>query len=68
MTMWPGAVRCVVCERGSADMMLVQVIETGSGPGRGQYACPSPCAQQYAKRLYAPDWLREDLYARGLWP
>ncbi len=63
-----GTGRCIVCGATRADVMLVQIIESGSGPGWGHYACPEPCAQQYAKRTYAPEWLQDDLRARGLWP
>ncbi|MGW7516898.1 hypothetical protein ACWGJ2_15015 [Streptomyces sp. NPDC054796] len=66
--MWPETARCIICNTNRIDLMLVQIIEVGSGPGHGQYACPTPCAQQYATRTYAPDWLRDDLRKRGLWP
>lgn len=47
-------------------MMLVQIIECGSGIAPGLYACPAPCAQDFAKRPDAPDWLHDDLRERGL--
>lgn len=48
-------------------MVLVQVIERGSVVAPGLYGCPELCAQQFAKRPDAPDWLHDDLRKRGLW-
>lgn len=59
---------CVLCGEGSGETIQVQVIESMSGPGWGLYACPTPCAQQYATRSCAPEWLQEDLAKLGLWP
>lgn len=59
---------CIVCDTFGPGRMLVKIVETMSGPGRGLYACAEPCAQQYARRRYAPDWLRDDLRKLGLWP
>jgi hypothetical protein len=64
----PFGERRVLCELTQGEKVLVQVIESGSGPGWGLYACPSPCAQEYATRSYAPDWLQDDLRKLGLWP
>ena len=66
--MWPVGARCVVCEKHRADMVLVRIVEAGSGPGHGLYACPEPCAQQCAAAASAPEWLRDELRERGLWP
>jgi hypothetical protein len=60
--------RCGLCDDYSEGKMLVKIIETGSGPGAGIYACPTPCAQRWARRPFAPDWLVDDLRAMGLWP
>ncbi|WP_207794548.1 hypothetical protein [Streptomyces bathyalis] len=59
---------CIICQKRQGETILVQAIESGSGPGWGLYACPSPCAQEYAGRSYAPSWLQEDLRQLGLWP
>lgn len=68
MSTWPDAARCAICRRNTADLMLVQIVEVGSGPGRGWYACPVPCAQRHAESGLGADWLRDDLRKRGLWP
>lgn len=49
-------------------LVLVNIAEVGSGPGRGLYACLVPCAPRYAAWPGSPDWLREDLKALDLWP
>ncbi|GAB2799060.1 hypothetical protein [Streptomyces daliensis] len=49
---------CCECGEWSADAVLVQVIESGSGPGGLLYACRAPCAVICAGRHCAPDWLR----------
>jgi hypothetical protein len=59
---------CCLCRAGGGEKVLVQCIESGSGPGWNLYACPTPCAQQYALRSYAPDWLPGELAKLGLWP
>ncbi|SCK37140.1 hypothetical protein H181DRAFT_03137 [Streptomyces sp. WMMB 714] len=46
----------------SWDVVLVHVIEQGSGPGGGVYAC-LPCARPLAKRRDASDFLREQIEA-----
>jgi hypothetical protein len=59
---------CCLCEATEGEKILVQIIERGSGPGWSLYACPTPCAQEYASRTYAPEWLQKDLAKMGLWP
>ncbi len=60
--------KCCVCDEWRSEKITVALIESGSGPGWDLYACLTPCAQQYAGRPYAPDWLKDDLRKRGLWP
>ena len=63
-----GSRQCVLCGEQQGDVMLVEIIESGSGPGWGLYACSVPCAQEYAGRSYAPPWLSKELEKQGLWP
>ncbi|GGO58404.1 hypothetical protein GCM10012287_56490 [Streptomyces daqingensis] len=63
-----GSSQCVLCKEPSGNLILVDIIESGSGPGWGLYACPTPCAQEYAGRSYAPTWLAKELEKLELWP
>ncbi|MFG3259430.1 hypothetical protein [Streptomyces sp. NPDC048172] len=56
---------CARCHRMTGDPVMIGAVESGSGPGAIVYACPS-CALEYAANWFAPDWLREDLAARGM--
>lgn len=47
---------CCRCEAYVARRALIEIIETGSGPGGSAYACV-PCAHDYARTPLAPDWL-----------
>ena len=55
----PASVRdfCVLCEEATHRPVMIDAIETGSGPGAILYACP-PCARVYALSPRAPEWLR----------
>jgi hypothetical protein len=56
---------CVDCEDGTPrrDAILVRVIDQGSGPGHGVFACPEH-ARAHAARPGAPDWLRRAVAAQ----
>ncbi|OEV05162.1 hypothetical protein AN216_04045 [Streptomyces oceani] len=58
-------VYCCRCGGATEDTVLVRVIETMSGPMRGNYAC-EPCGKWYGARPDAPDWLRRDLLRREI--
>jgi GntR family transcriptional regulator len=64
----PFGTRCIECDARGNDLMLVQILESGSGPSSGVYACRKTCAPAIAGRSHAPDWLRDDLRQQGLWP
>lgn len=59
---------CALCGAKATPMISVGYIESGTGPGWTLYACLGSCAQTYAARAFAPDWLRDNLRTRGLWP
>lgn len=44
------------------DVVLVHVVETGSGPGGGARAC-LPCARPLLARSHVPDRLHEQVAA-----
>lgn len=48
---------CSLCEAPCRNALLVQCIDSGSGPGTMLYACPDH-ARQLATRPDAPTWLR----------
>lgn len=64
----PIGTKCIECGDRDGDLMLVKIMESGSGPGAGLYACRTTCAPAIAGRSYAPDWLSKELAEQGLWP
>ncbi|GAA2105334.1 hypothetical protein GCM10009801_81650 [Streptomyces albiaxialis] len=48
---------CILCQEPTPHPVMVDAVETGSGPGAILYACP-PCARVYARSPMAPAWLR----------
>lgn len=57
---------CCVCKATLTEVMAVNFIERNTGPSWTLYACVPDCAEHYAQRPYAPDWLREELQQQRL--
>lgn len=53
---------CSWCRSGAEDVVLVSVIEQGSGPGGGVYAC-LPCARTLVDRRDASAWYKAEVAA-----